>query len=69
MTTDVFKGYWGQVRQRIESRLTLRDRHLHALQVRQRRFNLSNRGLGCRVKNGCLTSHRYNQCVEPDRDC
>lgn len=66
MTTYSLKGYWNQVRERIELRLIQRGHHLESLQVRQRRFNLSNRGLGCRVKDGCLTYHRYNQYVESD---
>ncbi len=66
MATYPFKEYWEQVYGRIEQRLMQRGRHLESLLVKQRRFNLSNRGLGCRVKDGCLTCHRYNQYVEPD---
>lgn len=66
MATYPFKEYWEQVYERIEQRLMRRGCHLESLLVRQRRFNLSNRGLGCRVKDGCLTYHRYNQYVESD---
>lgn len=66
MATYPFKEYWEQVYGRIEQRLMQRGRHLESLLVKQRRFNLSNRGLGGRVKDGCLTCHRYNQYVEPD---
>ena len=65
MTTESLKNYWHQLRLRITERLAQGSHSLESLQIRQRRFNLSNRGLGHRTLNGHLVHHRYNQYVGP----